>query len=97
MEEVPSTVMSNKGLAVFNSRCQNCHQMEGKGQGQSLDKILNKREPAWVMNFLYFPGFEVNPAAEGKCQIRQAGQLLNVVEARDFLEYARLVQIRQNR
>ncbi len=91
MDDTPNPAMVGNGLENYNGMCKSCHSSSGSNQAASLKNILKRRDPAWVMNFLYFPGFEVNAAAEGRCWVRQPGHILNVIQARDLVEYLRTI------
>ena len=93
-----SLAMVSKGKSVFDSKCANCHSLDGEANSASdLAQGLTKRKPEWIMNMIYNPSVEVwanaqEEASLKQCLTRQPGQALSIENARDFVELLRTFQ-----
>lgn len=47
--------LASEGEAVFTQNCTACHKMDKRHVGPALSGILERRNPAWVMNMMLNP------------------------------------------
>jgi hypothetical protein len=51
--------MSMRGQAIFEMKCQVCHDMDARKIGPSLGDVVERRSPEFIMNFIVNPGENV--------------------------------------
>jgi cytochrome c len=84
-----------EGEAVFTQMCTACHKMDKRHVGPALGGVLNRRNPAWVMNMILNPEAMVKDDPTAKQLFAEylspmANQNLTQEQARAVLEYFRL-------
>ena len=83
-----------QGDTIFTAMCTSCHKMAKRHVGPALSGILERRNPAWVMNMILNPEVMVkeDPAAKKLFEeylSPMANQNLTEEEARAVVEYFR--------
>ncbi|SIN81944.1 c-type cytochrome [Algoriphagus halophilus] len=87
--------LATTGQTIFESKCTACHKTDKKFIGPSPKDILNRRNPAWIMNMILVPDKMVVEDPIAKKLIMDfngspmANQSLTEDEARAVLEYFR--------
>lgn len=87
-------VMSDKGAEVFDQLCVACHKLEKRHVGPALGGVLERRNPAWVMNMILNPEEMVEKDPVAKALFAEylspmANQNLTEEQARQVVEYIR--------
>lgn len=86
---------ADEGKVIFESKCTACHKVNKKFIGPAPKDILNRRNPAWVMNMILNPDEMVQKDPIAKQLLIEfngspmANQNLTEEEARAVLEYFR--------
>ena len=87
--------LASQGQKIFEEKCTACHKVDKKFIGPSPKGILDRRNPAWVMNMILNPENMVQQDAIAKKLLMEANgapmanQNLTQEEARAVLEYFR--------
>lgn len=86
-----------EGAALFKSKCSSCHKPTRKYVGPAPVGVLDRRNPAWVMNMILDPELMVreDPVAKellNRYLAPMANQSLTQDEARKILEYFRTIE-----
>ncbi|MFN1834222.1 c-type cytochrome [Balneola sp. MJW-20] len=96
--KLPDTIdqdLAKKGKNVFEAKCTACHKTDKKYIGPNPTGILERRNPAWVMNMIMNPDGMVKEDPVAKALLIEyngtpmANQNLSEEEARAILEYFR--------
>ena len=89
--------MVTEGADLFKAKCSSCHKPAKKYVGPAPVGILERRNPAWIMNMILNPEgmVESDPVAK-ELLVRylapMANQNLTEDEARKILEYFRTLE-----
>ena len=86
--------MANKGVELFVSKCAMCHSFDRTLVGPSLDAVVKRRTPEWIMNMMLDPATMLEKDADAKVLSKEYGSPmislgLKQDEARAILEYLR--------
>lgn len=86
--------LAAEGEGIFTTNCTACHKMDKRHVGPALGGVLNRRQPAWVMNMILNPENMVkeDPAAKellAEYLSPMANQNLSQEQARAVVEYFR--------
>ncbi|MEQ9187550.1 MAG: cytochrome c [Cryomorphaceae bacterium] len=86
--------MVAEGEAVFTQMCTACHKLDKRHVGPALADVLERRNPAWVMNMILNPEVMVKEDPVAKQLFAEylspmANQNLTVEQARAVVEYIR--------
>jgi mono/diheme cytochrome c family protein len=87
--------MAADGLKAFDIKCASCHKLtDEKLVGPGWAKVTERRQPAWIMNFMTNVDemIEKDPEAQAMleiCLVRMPNQNIQDKEARDLLEFMR--------
>lgn len=86
--------LAEEGEAVFTQMCTACHKMDKRHVGPPLGEVVDRRNPAWIMNMILNPENMVkeDPIAKqllGEYLSPMANQNLTKEQARAVLEYFR--------
>ncbi|MBX3146334.1 MAG: cytochrome c [Gemmatimonadales bacterium] len=95
--ELPAAIdpaMAKQGQDVFEMKCAACHQMEQRFVGPALGDVVERRSPAFIMNFILNPQENIEEHPVGKELLAQfmsfmPNQGVTREEARAILEYLR--------
>lgn len=89
------TAMVSKGAAIYEEMCTACHKVDRKHIGPPPTGILERRNPAWVMNMILNPEEMVQKDVDAKKLFIEynaspmSNQGLTEDEARAILEFFR--------
>ncbi|MEO9802973.1 MAG: cytochrome c [Reichenbachiella sp.] len=95
--EIDQTLV-DQGKTIFEAKCTACHKTTKKFIGPSPANILNRRNPAWVMNMILNPDEMTQKDPLAKQLLIEyngspmANQNLSEEEARSVLEYFRTLE-----
>ena len=86
--------LSNKGVELFVSKCAMCHSFDRTLVGPSLDAVVKRRTPEWIMNMMLDPTTMLEKDGDAKALSKEYGSPmislgLKQEEARAILEYLR--------
>lgn len=86
--------LASEGEAVFNQMCTACHKMDKRHVGPALEGVIERRNPAWVMNMILNPEQMVKEDPVAKALFAEylspmANQNLTQDQARAVVEYIR--------
>lgn len=86
--------MAEEGEAIFTQMCTACHKMDKRHVGPALAGVVERRNPAWVMNMILDPEKMVKEDPVAKALLAEylspmANQNLTQEQARAVLEYFR--------
>lgn len=86
--------LADKGKTLFEANCAACHKLDKKFIGPALKGVVDRRNPAWIMNMILNPEVMVNEDPIAKQLLAEyispmANQNLSEEEARAILEYFR--------
>ncbi len=86
--------MAAEGKKIFKAKCTACHKVSKKFIGPSPKGIVNRRNPAWIMNMILNPEKMVKEDPIAKALLKKysapmANQGLTEEDARKVLEYFR--------
>ena len=86
--------MAKQGEEVFTQMCTACHKLDKRHVGPALSGVLERRNPAWVMNMILNPEVMVkeDPVAKelfAEYLSPMANQNLTQEQARAVVEYIR--------
>jgi Cytochrome c. len=86
--------LANKGVELFVSKCAMCHSFDRTLVGPSLDAVVKRRTPEWIMNMMLDPANMLEKDADAKALSKEYGSPmislgLKQEEARAILEYLR--------
>lgn len=86
--------LSTKGEEIFAKNCVACHKMDKRYVGPALGDIMDRRDPAWIMNMILNPEVMVKEDPVAKALLAEylspmANQNLTKEQARAVLEYFR--------
>ncbi|MDR3008333.1 MAG: cytochrome c [Sphingobacterium sp.] len=86
--------LANKGVELFVSKCAMCHSFDRTLVGPSLDAVVKRRTPEWIMNMMLDPATMLEKDADAKALSKEYGSPmislgLKQEEARAILEYLR--------
>lgn len=86
--------LANKGVELFVSKCAMCHSFDRTLVGPSLDAVVKRRTPEWIMNMMLDPTTMLEKDADAKALSKEYGSPmislgLKQEEARAILEYLR--------
>ncbi len=95
------TALAESGEQIFQTKCATCHKFDQRYVGPSLDGILDRRSPAFVMNMMLNPAEMVEKHPEVKKMLAEfltpmPNQNLSEEDARAILEYIRHVSANAN-
>lgn len=99
--ELPPTLdaaLANKGERYYNRLCVACHRIGKKSIGPALNGILERRNPAWIMNMTLKPEQMVKKDPLARDLLLEydgspmANQGLSQDQARAILEYLRTLK-----
>jgi hypothetical protein len=88
-------VMAADGKKSFDIKCSSCHKLtDEKLVGPGWAKVTERRQPAWIMNFMTNVDemIDKDPEAQAMleiCLVRMPNQNIGDKEARDLLEFMR--------
>jgi cytochrome c len=90
----PDQDLAERGEEVFQFNCEACHRMDQRFVGPPLGDVLDRRSPAFVMNFILNPEQMVREHPEGQALVAEYPLIMpfqNISEeqARAILEYLR--------
>jgi hypothetical protein len=88
------TQLANKGVELFVSKCAMCHSFDRTLVGPSLDAVIKRRTPEWIMNMMLDPATMLEKDADAKVLSKEyASPMVSLGlkqdEARAILEYLR--------
>jgi len=83
-----------EGKALYKANCTACHKMKKRFVGPSLDGVIDRRSPEWIMNMILNPEEMVEKDETAKALLMEysapmANQSLTEDEARAILEFFR--------
>ena len=86
--------LANKGVELFVSKCAMCHNFERTLVGPSLDGVVKRRTPEWIMNMMLDPATMLEKDADAIALSKDFSSPmislgLQQEEARAILEYLR--------
>jgi hypothetical protein len=87
--------MSDAGEKIQSVKCSSCHKLtDERLVGPGWKGVTQRREPAWIMNFITNPDpmIEKDPELQAQlelCLVRMPNQNLSDQEAREILEFMR--------
>lgn len=86
--------LANKGVELFVSKCAMCHSFDRTLVGPSLDAVVKRRTPEWIMNMMLDPTTMLEKDGDAKALSKEYGSPmislgLKQEEARAILEYLR--------
>lgn len=90
--------MADQGKEIYEAKCTACHKVNKKFIGPSPAKILDRRNPAWIMNMILNPDEMTQKDPLAKQLLIEyngspmANQNLTEEEARSVLEYFRTLE-----
>lgn len=95
--ELPASIdqsMAREGQDIFEMKCAACHQMADRFVGPALGDVVERRSPAFIMNFIMNPQENIEQHPVGKEMLAQymsfmPNQGVTRDEARAILEYLR--------
>ncbi len=85
-----------RGMELFQFNCEACHMLEDRFVGPPLGRVLERRSPAFVMNFILNPEQMAREHPEGQALLAEYPlvmpfQNISEDEARAIVEYLRTV------
>ena len=88
--------MAERGKELFQFNCEACHMLDERFVGPALGQVLDRRTPAFVMNFILNPEQMVREHPEGQKLLAEFPlvmpyQNISQDEARAIVEYLRTV------
>jgi cytochrome c len=88
--------LAETGKAIFEMKCVSCHQMDTRFVGPPLGDVIERRSPAFIMNFMLNPSDMARQHPEGKKLLAEyltpmPFQNVSEDDARALLEYLRTV------
>ncbi|GAB4378699.1 MAG: hypothetical protein Kow0075_08870 [Salibacteraceae bacterium] len=86
--------LAAQGEEIFNQMCTACHKMDVRHVGPPLGEVVERRNPAWIMNMILNPENMVKEDPIAKDLLAEylspmANQNLTEEQARAVLEYFR--------
>lgn len=89
--------LAAEGEEIFTQMCTACHKLDKKHVGPALGDVLDRRNPAWVMNMILNPDEMVKEDPVAKALFAEflspmANQNLTEDQARAVVEYIRQYQ-----
>lgn len=86
--------LAAQGEELFNSRCKTCHKLDEEHIGPTLRNVVDRRDPAYVMNMILAPEDMIQKHPTAKKLFSEYGtmmtnQNLSEDQARAILEYLR--------
>ena len=87
--------MATKGKSISETKCFSCHKMSDERLvGPGWKGVTERRQPAWIMNFITNPDpmIDKDPEVQAQleiCLVRMPNQNLGDEEAREILEFMR--------
>lgn len=86
--------LAAKGEELFNTRCTTCHKLDEEHIGPTLRNVVDRRDPAYVMNMILAPEEMIQNHPTAKKLFAEYGtmmtnQNLSEAQARAILEYLR--------
>ncbi|MDR2272629.1 MAG: cytochrome c [Sphingobacterium sp.] len=86
--------LANQGVELFVSKCAMCHGFDRTLVGPSLDGVITRRTPEWIMNMMLDPAVMLEKDPEAKALSKEFSSPmislgLKQEEARAVLEYLR--------
>jgi hypothetical protein len=86
--------LANKGVELFVSKCAMCHSFDRTLVGPSLDAVIKRRTPEWIMNMMLDPATMLEKDGDAKALSKEyASPMISLglkqEEARAILEYLR--------
>jgi mono/diheme cytochrome c family protein len=86
--------LATQGEQVFQLNCEACHRMEERFVGPPLGDVVDRRSPAFILNFILNPEQMAREHPEGQALMREYPlvmpfQNISEDEARAILEYLR--------
>jgi len=90
----PDPELAREGEEIFQFNCEACHMMDERFVGPPLGDVLDRRSPAFVMNFILNPEQMAREHPEGQALLAEYPLVMpfqNISEdqARAILEYLR--------
>jgi mono/diheme cytochrome c family protein len=90
----PDEQVAREGEEIFQFNCEACHRMEQRFVGPPLGDVMDRRSPAFVMNFILNPEQMARQHPEGQKLLAEYPLVMpfqNISEdqARAILEYLR--------
>jgi mono/diheme cytochrome c family protein len=84
--------LTEKGAQIFKTKCSACHKLTERYVGPELGDVLDKRTPAYVMNFILNPDQMLKEHPEAKKLLAEymtpmPNQNITREEARAIVEY----------
>ncbi len=85
----------NRGLEIYNMKCQACHKLDDKRVvGPGWKDVTKRRKPEWIMNMILNVDIMLEQDEEAQkllelCLMRMPNQNVSVGDARDILEFMR--------
>lgn len=95
LDEAIDKKMAADGKLLFKNKCSSCHKTNKKFIGPSMEGVVNRRSPEWIMNMILNPEEMVKKDPIAKALLIQfngspmANQHLTEEESRAVLEYFR--------
>ncbi|HOB25476.1 MAG TPA: cytochrome c, partial [Kaistella sp.] len=89
--------MATKGKSISETKCFSCHKMSDERLvGPGWKGVTERRQPAWIMNFITNPDpmIDKDPEVQAQleiCLVRMPNQGLSDDDARNILEYMRKI------
>ena len=88
--------LAEKGKAIFESKCTACHKMDERYVGPALGDVVERRNPAWIMNMIMNPEEMTKKDPEAKKLLAEymtqmVNQNVNQDDTRAILEYLRTI------
>ena len=82
------------GRNIYETKCEMCHNMQGRMVGPELGNVMDRRSPEFVMNFILNPGGMARNHPEGQKMLQEYMTVMpfqNVKEdeARAIVEFLR--------
>ncbi|MEI2274242.1 cytochrome c [Sphingobacterium sp. ML3W] len=86
--------LANKGVELFVSKCAMCHGFDRTLVGPSLDGVVKRRTPEWIMNMMLDPATMLEKDPDAKSLSKEfASPMISLglqqEDARAILEYLR--------
>lgn len=86
--------LANKGVELFVSKCAMCHGFDRTLVGPSLDGVVKRRTPEWIMNMMLDPATMLDKDPDAQALSKEfASPMISLglqqEEARAILEYLR--------
>lgn len=85
----------NRGLAIYEMKCQACHRLDDKRVvGPGWKDVTKRRKPEWIMNMVTNVDVMLDQDPEAQkllelCLTRMPNQNVSLGDARDVLEFMR--------